>query len=49
MKRSIPHGADIALTVSLTEAWFSLAVIACAVLVTVGTFGGAVWYAAANI
>ncbi len=49
MKRSISNGADIALTVSQAEAWFSLAIIACAVLMTIGTFGGAVWYAASSI
>ena len=49
MKRNFSDGASLALTVSQAEAWFSLALIACAVLVTVGTFGGAVWYAASSL
>lgn len=49
MKRSFSNGAGMALTVGQAEAWFSLAIIACAVLMTVGTFGGAVWYAASRI
>lgn len=49
MKRNLSNGAGIALTVSQAEAWFSLAIVACAVLVTFGTFGGAVWYAASII
>ena len=40
------HGADTALTLSSVEAWLSLALIGCASLVTIATFGGAVWLAA---
>lgn len=40
------HGADTALTLTRAEAWLSLALMACATLVTVATFGGAVWLAA---
>jgi len=40
------QGADVVLTVTSAEAWFSLAAIACAVLLTVGAFGGAVWFTA---
>ena len=40
------QGADTALTLSRAEAWLSLAMVACAVFVTIGTFGGAVWLAA---
>ncbi len=43
------QGADVALTITRAEAWFSLAIIACALLVTVGTFGGAVWFAATSV
>lgn len=40
------HGADTALTLSRAEAWLSLALMACATLVAVATFGGAAWLAA---
>lgn len=40
------HGADTALTLSRAEAWLSLALIACASLIAVATFGSAVWFAA---
>ena len=49
MNRAISNGSDVALTVSLAEAWFSLALIACATLVAIGTFGGAVWFAATRV
>ncbi len=46
MHMSLMNSQTVSFTVGKAEAWFSLAIIACALLVTVGTFGGAVWIAA---
>lgn len=43
------HGADVALTLSRAEAWFSLAVIVGATFLATATFGGAIWFAANTI